>query len=203
MKNMKRLIKVAATSIIVVLAGCGHKAMSPAAYIGYMEDISNKARQSVKAGGMTYIIQLSTPEYMASKELLTDESMREKYAERLKELEGNVFFQIQIGKDRMSESMIEKKQEDAQADRRVMYYASSAAADIGLSVDGQLAEPVAYHFEDNYGLAPYNTILVGFKMPEKYEVITLNFNDRYSNIPMIKASYTEQFINNLPVLSIK
>ncbi|OSZ81936.1 hypothetical protein CAP35_01300 [Chitinophagaceae bacterium IBVUCB1] len=202
MKNMKKLIKVAVT-LTVLLTGCGHKTMSPVEYIYYMEDAANKARQSVKAGGLNYIIQLSPPEYMVSKELLTDESTYVNYTERLNELKGNVFFQIQIGKERVGESMIEKKQEDTRAESRVMYYASSAANDIGLSVDGQLIAPVAYHFEDNYGLAPYNTILVGFKMPEKYEVITLNFNDRYSNIPLIKASYTEQFIKNLPALSIK
>ncbi len=187
------------------LLGCNTNSdLQPNKYLKYMEGNDN-TRQTTTSGNTEYTIQLATPDYMACREYSEELQVAnmEPLKKRVDELEGYIFFIINVSKKELGGSVIEDIQKKQKAGEMIMYYQSSAANDISLFSDDKQIYPATYHYEDNYGLAPYNTIVVGFNLPESQSDLKLVFNDRYNNNPYIQASYSKETLKNLPKLVIK
>ncbi len=199
---MQKVIKIL---LCLSLFGCTTNSdLKPNKYVAFMED-NDKTRQTIETGGSIYSIQLATPDYMACRELSEEleESDLAPIRSRAKELEGYVFFIINIGQRKEESSVIEDIQKKHKAGEMIMYYQSAAANDIILYCDDTQVYPATYHYEDNYGLAPYNTIITGFKVPKLESDLKLVFNDRYNNNLFIQASYSKNTLENLPTLGTK
>lgn len=178
--------------------------LQPAKYLRYMES-NNSTRQTIISGNTEYIIQLATADYMACREYSEQlqDTNTELLKSRINELEGHIFFIINVSKNDLGGSVIDDIQKKQKAGEMIMYYQSLAANDISLFCDEQQFFPATYHYEDNYGLAPYNTIVVGFQLPELQSGLKLVFNDRYNDNPYIQATYSKKTLKNLPTLVIK
>lgn len=188
---------------LLLLSGCLNSGTaSGKKYMAYMEDEEHELKKEVVSGGVNYSFQLATPEYMACKEFggLKDRIDTIAFYNRLKETSGYVFFLIRISNP--VQSMSPMIGVEADAEEMVMYYQSAAAYDIQL-LEGKSTHPVStYLFENNYGLAPYNTIIAGFKREHFDEDLQLVFTDRYHDNPLLKASFTHTNIQNIPTLSL-
>ena len=187
---------------IVMLSACNRRAsLSPTAYIRNME--TKEFKKEIEIGKTEYIFQLATPEYMAIKEATGSNGIIKTDAikRRVEDMKGYIFLLIRINKKPVS-SLQSTSNDAAITEQKVMYY-QSAQQDISLVDGGSTYKPVVYQFENNYGLSPYNTIIVGFehKEPIRNE-IQFVFNDRFEHNPLIKASFSEQALTILPTLSI-
>lgn len=178
--------------------------LQPTRYLKYMES-NNTTRQTTISGNTEYVIQLATADYMACRE--HSEQLQQGNIEQLKnradELDGHIFFIINVSKNDLGGSVIDDIQKKQKAGEMIMYYQSLAANDISLFCGDEQIFPVTYHYEDNYGLAPHNTIVVGFQLPEFQSDLKLVFNDRYNDNPYIQATYSKETLKNLPTLVIK
>lgn len=164
---------------------------TPADLIQYLEEKEHGYVSKIKTGNVVYSIQLATPQYMAAKETADAGNASTLFAQRVKELDGHLFVLLRI----------ESRQNNpGDAERRVSYYAGAAQSDIILRYGDKLLTPVSYHFEDNFGLSPYNTIVVAFATGTKPEDAALVFNDRYAGNPMIRASFSAEQISNIPAI---
>lgn len=188
---------------LLVLSGCLNTGTaSGKKYMAYLENGDHALKKEIVSGGVNYSFQLATPEYIACKEFggLKEQIDTVAFYNRLKEMSGYVFFLIRISNPVQSMTPMLGSAEDA--DEMIMYYQSAAASDIQL-LEGQSTHAVStYLFENNYGLAPYNTIIAGFKREHFDEDLQLVFTDRYHDNPLLKASFTHNNIQNIPTLSL-
>ena len=187
--------------LILLLLSCSKDtALVPEEYVHYLEKPENGYRKQVITGGASYVIQIATPEYMAIKELADEQgNVDAKSLEaRSKELSGNIFFIIQLGQKA-------GVTDPATAERMVGYYQQAAAADISLHTGGtQQLTPVAYNFENNYGLTGYNTITVAFELPEQNtKDLAIVFNDRFRDNYMIRAGFSKDIFTTHQKLKTK
>ena len=207
--GMKKEISKLAMLLCCLLIACNTRnTLSPAEYVRYMDDVRHQLVRTVTEGADEYTIQLATPEYVATKELSQNNSSREQSAikKRLNELQGYVFFIIHIGKKHGAEPTSATKlfSEAAQADQMTMYYMQAAEKDIMLETDSKSLMPVTYNFENNYGLAPYNSIVVGFEPGAGFgnHEMKLVFQDRFKAHSYIQASFESGQLQHLPQLSL-
>lgn len=199
---MKKVTKIL---LLAVMSGCGRcEHLDPTEYMSYIESTSNGFRHEVKAGKVSYTIQLATPEYMSCKELASTKGYNvRQLKERLDELRGNIFFLINIAEDKRDKKTTDNIIEKMHAGERTQYYEVEQQENIALQVDGQILKPEVYQYEDNYGLVDYNTIVVGFKVDSMARDMNLVFNDRYHDNPLIRSGYSKQEISQIPCLAIK
>lgn len=200
---MNIMQKVSSLLFLLLLFGCGGSGqLPPAAYVRHLESADHAYLRQVVAGSYEYTIQLATPEYMACKEDWDSDSARQA---RISELKPYRFFLI-----RMRATEAQRKaaggamdaQRVMEADAMVAYYDQQAAGDISLRSGTQLLHPATYHFEHNYGLAPHNTIVVAFETGDEEQDLELVFQDRFRNIPQIKAGFSKSDLEALPSLKM-
>ncbi|MBS1773939.1 MAG: hypothetical protein JST82_13860 [Bacteroidetes bacterium] len=201
---MKKVISSISLLITFLWCSCSSMtALAPDAYVRYMDDPANDLIRTIKLKTATYTIHLITPEYIASKEFSDGSDSIKNFEKRLRDLEGVIYFYINIQKNNTDNSVAAGMAEKSKAEQMVMYYEADAAKDIYLLNNNNQLSPAIYHYEDNYGLAAYNKIIVGFHVDTKNPDYKLVFNDRYNDNPQIQASYSSSTIKNLPQLTIK
>lgn len=189
------------------LSSCGgRKTLNPVAYMEYMEDVEHGLMKKVTVGAYEYRIQFAPAEYLASRQYYKEmeQGIMDGYRKRINEMKGYVFFLVNIYPRNASEQTIsERITQNAGAAQRVMYYQQQAANDIILKAGAFEQMPSTYVYEDNYGLSPYNTIVVGFAGDYGKEDMQLIFNDRYTHTPLIKAGFSKDELSALPGISVK
>lgn len=198
---------ISALAVLSLLVSCsGRKSLSPLDYLKYMEDTENGFMKTVTVGSYEYRIQLAPPEYLAGRQCYKEieQGVMDGYNKRMQQMKGHVFFLINIyPRNTSQQSINERIAQNAGATQRVMYYQQQAAGDIVLKAGTYEQMPATYVYEDNYGLSPYNTIVVGFAGDYGKEDLQLIFNDRYTHTPLIKAGFTQDELSTLPAISVK
>ncbi|MBN8670791.1 MAG: hypothetical protein J0L80_08900 [Chitinophagales bacterium] len=198
---------ISGLAILLLLVSCsGRKSLSPLDYLKYMENTENGLMKIVTVGSYEYRIQFAPPEYLADRQFCKEmeQGMMEGYKKRMQEMKGHIFFLINIyPRNTSQQSINERITENAGATQRVMYYQQQAAGDIVLKAGTYEQVPATYVYEDNYGLSPYNTIVVGFTGDYGKEDLQLIFNDRYTHTPLIKAGFSKDELSVLPEISVK
>lgn len=202
---MKKVIN-AILLCCTIIACNDNKSFEPNKYVQYLKNAKNEYQIKQTIGIHEYTIQLATPEYMIVKELGNDDdSTTANFQKRMKELKGYLFFLIKMNtteKSRMEQGGKRTSEQQLNVDRMVSYYDQQAILDISLTQGYNELKPVTYVFENNYELSPFNTIVVGFEVGENKEDLTLTFNDKYNNIPAIRASFSKKKLESLPKLNI-
>jgi hypothetical protein len=200
---MRKVIKV--LLIILCCSSCHSGGrLRPTDYVKFLDNPDNQFISKQVFGDKEYSIQLATAEYMLAHELEASDSSA-LYAQRLKELKGFVFFLIKMGataESRKQQGGNRVSEQQLKVDDMVAYYDQQAIMDISLMSGEKELKPSTYVFENNYDLSPYNTIVIGFEVGELNQDLTLNFNDRYTQTPAIRASYSKEQLSSLPKLNI-
>lgn len=202
---MRKVISALAGLLLLISCG-GHRSLNPSDYLKYMEDSGNGLMKTITVGSYEYRIQFSPPEYLAARQYIKEMGQGDMsgYGKRMQEMKGHVFFLINIyPRNTSQQSINERIAQNAGAAQRVMYYQQQAAGDIILKSGTFEQMPATYVYEDNYGLSPYNTIVVGFTGDYGKEDLQLVFNDRYTHTPLIKAGFTQDELSTVPGISVK
>jgi hypothetical protein len=193
--------------VCLLLSSCsGPGELPPAAYVGWLEDPAHGCRKKIVSGDWEYVFQLATPEMMVAKELSDRPADKATWAQRLQELKGHLFVLVQISKteaSRKANPQAAAAEIRQNIDRMVSYYDQQAMADIKLQVGTQSFAPVAYHFENNYELSPYNTIVAGFETGDAPGDITFSFNDQYTGQPLLHAGFSQKDRAQLPRVQLQ
>ena len=203
---MRKVISGLLLTVILLSSCSGRKTLNPVAYMEYMEDAEHGLMKKVTVGAYEYRIQFAPAEYLASRQYYKEieQGIMDGYRKRINEMKGYVFFLVNIYPRNASEQTIsERITQNAGAEQRVMYYQQQAANDIILKAGTFEQMPSTYVYEDNYGLSPYNTIVVGFAGDYGKEDMQLIFNDRYTHTPLIKAGFSKDELSVLPEISVK
>lgn len=201
---MKKGTKLLIGSLLLI--GCNsHKTLKPEVYLKYMEAEDNGFTKKLVSGSTEYEVQLAPPQYMSCKQYIDElqQGHIDHYKKRLQEIKDYTFFLIKMRRHSDEQQTVtEQMVDNGKAEQKIMYYQQQAQADILLHTDVATLAPATYLYEDNYGLAPYNTIIVGFATKADKDM-QLEFNDRFTHTPLIKTGYSKQELQTMPDLNLK
>jgi len=204
MPSMKRGASILLSCVFLVTACSQEHTLSPRAYVSYLEDSENGYKKTVETITMKYTVQLVPAEMMAIKEATRNNGIvdLQTLQTRINELQGYTFFILKMARKDKSGSVDGTSMAgSAEAEQMVIYYEQDASKDLRLNINGKSENPEVYHFENNYGLSPENTIVAGFRTSGNHNM-ALTFNDRYANEPLIKCSFSRESLSQLPNLKI-
>lgn len=202
---MKKAINFLLLLLLCIAASCSKLQLDAKEYIEFAENTKHQLVKKVVVGEHEYTIQLATPEYMVCKEIENSDTASTMRSKRLNELKDYLFFLIKIStteKSRIAQGGKRMSDQQLNANNMVSYYDQQAVLDIKLYSGDKEIKPATYHFENNYDLSPYNTIIVGFETGTNLADMKFSFNDRYTNIPAINAFFSQADIHNIPQLNL-
>lgn len=188
---MKKVISVAIL-IVSVLVSCKIK-HDP---VKYAEDKDNGLKKEITIGEVHYTIQYKPADYIVAMEHLDAEAE----AERLKQLKGTVWFNISFSIIGFNQSPLRYKIAGVdEYTERQDYFLNEASKDIYLMYGTDTVYVDSYWFENNQNITPYETMIVGFVLPDGDETVKkdmrLSFHDRVYRNGVIKTVIRKEDIN--------
>jgi hypothetical protein len=127
------------------------------------------------------------------------------YKVKKSELDGMYYFDLKISLKEGSGELLKYKLSSADEYlKRVNYFAFEMQSDINLKAGETIVPCDLFHFERAYDVAPYSIFLLGFNKKSidesKTKEITIEYHDNVFKKGIIKFTYTQNDLHNLPKL---
>lgn len=205
-----KVTKVASRTLIfffaaalLVWSGCSKKAVDTRTYISWVEDPDNGLRVNKTIGAYSFRFLYQPHDYLALRRL-NEFSFNRDSIKNVNEQLGNLqYFVLRIQGENGGELMREGIKDDMEYYRRMEYFMGPMQDDLSL-IDGKdTLACVLFHFERNYGLAPYNDFLLGFEGSSDSSLIcdkTLLYDDYILGTGPVHLTISGKDINNTPIL---
>lgn len=133
-------------------------------YLVHISNPENGLSHSIQKGAFNYTAQFIPKPLVKLRNQESGHEAQSASSNLRDSYEGMEFYQIRISSQYNSEFLKVGIQNEAEYFERVAYYTTYANSDIWLVSNSDSIPCATYHFERNYGLSPYNTMLLGFKV---------------------------------------
>lgn len=187
-------------TIVLMWCSCSGGAKRAEEYLRFFSS-ENPVHKQIQVADLYYDISFLPAEYMAASYAMDGSNLdRQKYKEKLESTQHVLYYSIAMyakGENPMKYRL----HDPDELQRRISYYNNIAQQDIRLIVNQRdTLHPVDYIFESNLGVSNENRILVVFNKPDKFDELTLVFNDRALDNFHLKSTVTATKIKQLPTL---
>ena len=183
--------------LLGLLAGCkGDRDL-----IGYAQDEKNGLKKTVSFDNVTYTVQYKPAGYIADMERLSPADR----LTRMGQLKGTAWFNITFKIEGYNQSPLRYQVTGIEEyTRRQDYYLNEAAKDMYMLYGNDTLYVNSYWFENNQNLLPYETMVVGFSLPDKEEQpeedLRFSFHDKVYKNGIIKVIIRKEDLEQVPGL---
>ena len=203
MQSGKIILLATILSVVLFFENCKKDELSPVEYAAWVENESNGLKVKKNISDYEFTLLYKPLDYVVVREMKSEELKKKLLDERKKELEGMQYYTLKIKSNTSNDLMKTGISSEDEYYQRLEYFMSPAQDDISL-IDGRDTLPcLLYHFERNYGLAPFNNIVLGFaKTEDKKEQKdkTLIYDDQVLGTGKIQITIKGNDIEQLPLL---
>jgi hypothetical protein len=202
MRSLLFISVISSLLSITLFTSCRQESLHAEGYMQYVEDPGNNLRKSKTIGKYEYILQYRPIEYIAVKESKGNAS-KPTLERKVRELKGLQYYTLRFstsGKDKdVLTSDLGSKQEYY---GRVSYLSFDHQNDIYMIVGSDTLRCQLYHFENNYGVAPYASIALGFDDDTMNTAATRTvvIDDKIFGNGLIQFEFNKNDINRIPSL---
>lgn len=194
--------------LFLLLLGCGPKRLPPSDYIKWVENKANGLFIEKDINNYSFRLQFKPVEYIIAREFGPENLYKiDEFEARKNQLDSFCYFNLDISsadkkKSVLSEDLVEQKEYYS----RLNYYTSFAQNDIKLCANGDTLSCSLYHFERTYDISPFNTIVLGFKLPCKLKDLNsdlqLIYEDKVLSVGEVKFLISKNKLQNIPQLAL-
>jgi hypothetical protein len=189
---MKKEINTAIIITTLIFCGCRSN-QDP---VKYAEDKSSGLKKEITIGEVHYSVQYKPASYIVEKEHLDTAASRE----RMNQLKGVLWFNVSFSINGFDQSPLRYKVSGIdEYNARQNYYLNQAPRDMYLLYCNYTLYVEGYWFENNQNLSPFETMVIGFKLPKNDSVprydLRFSFYDRVFKNGIIKSIISKDDIN--------
>ncbi|MCW3071741.1 MAG: hypothetical protein JWO44_1631 [Bacteroidetes bacterium] len=150
--------------VLLLWAGCKKKQemLDAGGYKQWVEKTANGLVSAKEVGDFEFAVMYKPIDYIVSMETAGKNIAADSIRKRMNELKGFQYYTLRIKSLKDNEFLRTGLHADNEYYERLEYFVSNAQSDIIL-VEGTDTIPCGmYHFERNYGISPYNNIILSF-----------------------------------------
>lgn len=187
-------------SFALWLVSCSTPSLDPVEYAHWIEDESNGLKVSKELDDFEFELQYRPIEYVSviesRGEPITDQALKVYQTDR----SGLQYYNLKITSKVSAEMLKTGIYSEEEYRSRLYYFTGPAQYDISL-VQGQDTLPcLLFHFERNYGIAPYNNIVLAFENSITNEDRQFLFFDQVLGVGTVKLTIARESIDGIPAL---
>ncbi|MGB0175701.1 MAG: hypothetical protein ACPF9D_00955 [Owenweeksia sp.] len=173
-------------------------------FVAWHNQEDNGLYESTESGGYRFQLQYCPHELVALRNASEISNInKEDFVEEVEELKGYQFFNLRISSLSNADFLRTNLSSQEEYYQRIAYFSSFAQTDFKLVEARDTLECIMYHFERNYGIQPFQTVLLGFKNttdpPEDKEVVYL---DRILGLDPVRIKIESKNLKHIPKLSL-
>lgn len=189
----------------LLLIGCGKESskqtLLPSEYLHWVENPDNGLHQGKDIGNYYLELQYKPPHYIVALEGQSQQLSEKQVASRVVELDGLTYFTFRITSLQGTEMLQTGPVTEEEYQYRSYYFDTQAQRDMYLVSGTDTLNCALYHFERNYGLAPYNNMVLGFEKPVTRNTdLQFVFDDPILGLGPVKFTIGREAIEQLPHL---
>lgn len=181
-----------------MLFSCTQKELSVKDYLAWVNNPENGLKVSKEIKDYKIELFYKPAEYIAINEQKTTEIDTALFYQRIKEIKDFQYYTLKIESLKGTEMMRTNISSEHEYSQRLQYFSDLVQYDLLLEENNDTLTCQLFHFERNYGVAPYNNIVLGFPKPTQENAKTLVFNDQILGIGKIKLKIEKENIDNIP-----
>lgn len=200
---MKHVIYLLLFGLLVACTNPGSEPMEPVSFVKWVENQDNGLKVVKEFDQFKFSLQYRPLEYISVLENRDKQLTEATVTDDVNELHGLQYYVLKIQSKTANEMLETGIDNEEEYFERLYYFTSLAQIDISLVQGTDTLPTVLYHFERNYGLAPYNNMVLAFEennIPADRQLI---FNDQVLGLGPVKLMISQQAINRLPELKTK
>ena len=182
----------------MMLLSCTQKELSVKDYLAWVNNPENGLKVSKEIKEYKIELFYKPVEYIAINEQKTTEIDTALFFQRIKEIKDFQYYTLKIESLKGTEMMRTNIASEHEYSQRLQYFSDLVQYDLSLEENNDTLSCQLFHFERNYGVAPYNNIVLGFPKPTQENAKTLVFNDQMLGIGKIKLKIEKEKIDNIP-----
>lgn len=182
----------------MMLFSCTQKELSVKDYLAWVNNPENGLKVSKEIKDYKIELFYKPAEYIAINEQKTTEIDTTLFFQRIKEIKDFQYYTLKIESLKGTEMMRTNISSEHEYSQRLQYFSDLVQYDLSLEENNDTLSCQLFHFERNYGVAPYNNIVLGFPKPTQENAKTLVFNDQMLGIGKIKLKIEKENIDNIP-----
>ncbi|MBI2968480.1 MAG: hypothetical protein HYY40_11810 [Bacteroidetes bacterium] len=180
--------------------------LDPMEYVNWVEDMNNGLKVSKQIGNIRFTLQFKPLEYIILKENGNPDAGKEEIIKEMEQMKDMQYYTFTISADdHLSDILKYNLNDPADYYFRLNYFASEMQDDLALVEGTDTLRCLLFHYERNYGLAPYTNFLLAFEKKENGEEIpdrTLIFDDGALNSGIVKITINGAALNRMPKLFV-
>jgi hypothetical protein len=191
-------------SLLILLLGCQKTPESLVAndYLQWVKQSENKLQIIKEIGDYTYQLQYKPAAFIALIEQQRAHSNdTAQFIQRIGELTDTYQFNLTLS--HQSYGSILSQNLGLEYFTRLEYLTLTLKEDLELRLDGKTVPCHFYHFERNYNLAPFVTVVFGFDVSnfkKDFEKMQVVYNDQLLGAGPIVFAFSRTTIDNIPSL---
>lgn len=182
----------------MMLFSCTQKELSVKDYLAWVNNPENGLKVSKEIKDYKIELFYKPAEYVAINEQKTTEIDTALFYQRIREIKDFQYYTLKIESLKGTEMMRTNIASEHEYSQRLQYFSDLVQYDLVLEENNDTLTCQLFHFERNYGVAPYNNIVLGFPKPTQENAKTLVFNDQILGIGKIKLKIEKENIDNIP-----
>lgn len=204
---VQRNKNIAALMIGIAFAICScntTNTIDPLTYIKTVEDKESGLKIEKKIDDFSFSLLYKPAQYISLVENQGQIVSKEQFDNRVKELDQMQYYTLQITSSKSNELLKAGIQNETEYFKRLEYFMSYMQDDIVLLDGNDTLNCALFHFERNYGIAPYSNFLLGFENRGKnlYEDKTLIYDDKIFGTGKINLTIKSSDISGLPKIKM-
>lgn len=191
-------------SILLFLLPSCKQRMGADGYAKYVQSVPGGLKKEIGVNGWLYTIQYKPHDYIALQE--TKGAANAGEAAKIRgRLQGTAWFNISFRRADGSISPLRYMVTDTDGyESRLDYFLNTAKKEVALVYGNDTLPPCSYVFENNFNLAPMETMVVGFLLPGSdktpSKAMKLVYNDVVFKNGVLEAEYHAKALDNIPEL---
>lgn len=199
---MKKQIYIYISIIIISLSSCAPGKMQPEEIVNHIESKSGGLYQEKNIGNYYFSAQYRPISYILALEVKRGELDKKNIENRRKDMGNMDYINFKIDTRNNSMPMLKMGLSDETAYFTRLQYFINGQDRFKLVEGNDTNYCKLYHFEQSYGLAPYNTIVLGFerKNTKRNHDIELIYDDQNLGTGPIILHFNKSDIEDFPEL---
>lgn len=188
---------------IISITGCGKPEVDYKTYVQWIENENNGLYVQKNVGEYEFSALYKPLDYVVAKELVNGALNKSRVMARKKELGSMQYLNLKIRSTHDNELLKAGIRSENEYYQRLEYFMSYMQSDIYM-IDGKdTLDCLLFHYERNFGLAPYNTFVLGFNMPSEITATTpydktLVYDDKVLGTGKIMLKIDKNELENMP-----
>ncbi len=195
--------------ILLVLAGCGVQQYSPLEYSKWVEDEKNGLRVKRTYEELEFILQYKPTDYIIAQEAKSQQIDAASITQRKQELDNSIQFNLIVRSLNPNQTPLQNNADLDGYFSRISYFLSNGDQNFSLKIGEKTVPCTLCHLEQNYGLAPENTLVLAFNHADKNLAdemrkhgLAFMYEDEVFDIGLLKIKIDPEQFANIPQMSL-